>query len=156
MTDRFPREQRSAIMRAVKARDTAPELLVRRLLFSLGYRFRLHRAELPGKPDLVFGGRRKVIFIHGCFWHQHPNCKRAKAPSSNIAFWEAKLRRNVDRDRRVQAQLASSGWQYLILWECEIGDRAVLTARLRQFLGAPRSSRSDSTLSKDHLGSGRR
>lgn len=128
-------------MRSVKARDTVPELVVRRLLFSLGYRFRLHCGELPGKPDLVFGARKKAIFIHGCFWHQHAGCKRAKTPASNTEFWREKLHRNVERDRRVQAQLASAGWGYLVVWECEIADRRLFTERLRQFLGAPRLGR---------------
>jgi DNA mismatch endonuclease (patch repair protein) len=129
-------------MRAVSSRNTAPELLVRKLLFSLGYRYRLHRSDLPGKPDLVFSARKKVIFVHGCFWHQHPSCKRAKAPSSNISFWDQKLTRNVERDRQVQDQLMSFGWECLVLWECEITDQARLTASLRRFLGAPRADRS--------------
>lgn len=128
-------EQRSRIMRAVKSRDTKPEMAVRRLLHSMGYRYRLHRSGLPGKPDMVFGGRRKVIFVHGCFWHGH-DCRRgARTPASNTAYWTTKIARNVARDRETAARLADAGWATLIVWECELREQAALAERLKTFLG---------------------
>ncbi|GBQ98129.1 DNA G:T-mismatch repair endonuclease [Acetobacter nitrogenifigens DSM 23921 = NBRC 105050] len=129
-----PDANRSRIMRAVKSANTAPELAVRRLLFSLGYRYRLHRKDLPGSPDIVFAGRRKVIFVHGCFWHGH-DCKRgARAPKTNAEYWRSKITRNIERDRRNAAALRDQGWRSLTLWECEIGDREKLVTMLRDFL----------------------
>lgn len=124
-------------MSRVRSRDTKPELLVRKLVHGLGYRYRLHRKDLPGKPDLVFGPRHKVILVHGCFWHGHndPNCKLARAPKSRVEFWGPKLARNRERDREVGRRLNESGWEALILWECELGDRAELEQRVRAFLG---------------------
>ncbi|MBZ9711475.1 very short patch repair endonuclease [Mesorhizobium sp. ESP7-2] len=130
---------RSEIMRAVKSKDTAPEIVVRKLTHSLGFRYRLHRADLPGKPDLVFPTRRKVVFVHGCFWHGHI-CKRgARPPRQNAAYWSAKIARNVDRDARNQIELHNSGWDVFIVWECETkaGDRATLATRLDKFLTRP-------------------
>ena len=129
--------QRSERMSRVRSRDTKPELLVRKLVHGLGYRYRLHRKDLPGKPDLVFGPRRKVILVHGCFWHGHddPNCKLARAPKSRVEFWGPKLARNRERDREVERRLNESGWEALILWECELRDRAGLEQRMRAFLG---------------------
>lgn len=129
--------QRSERMSRVRSRDTKPELLVRKLVHGLGYRYRLHRRDLPGKPDLVFGPRRKVILVHGCFWHGHddPNCKLTRAPKSRVEFWGPKLARNRERDREVKRRLNESGWEALILWECELGDRAGLEQRVRTFLG---------------------
>jgi DNA mismatch endonuclease (patch repair protein) len=121
-------------MRAVKGKDTAPELLVRRLLHSHGYRYRLHRNDLPGKPDLTFPARRRVIFIHGCFWHGH-GCKRgAREPKSNVAYWRAKIARNRERDCEHQHALSRSGWAALTVWECELKDSAALLRRLKRFL----------------------
>ncbi|OUJ13005.1 Fis family transcriptional regulator [Acetobacter sp. DsW_063] len=121
-------------MRAVKSANTAPELAVRKLLFSLGYRYRLHRKDLSGSPDIVFPGRRKVIFVHGCFWHGH-DCKRgARTPKTNAEYWRTKITRNIERDRRSAATLRDQGWRALTLWECEIGDRDKLTTILRDFL----------------------
>jgi len=124
-------------MSRVRSRDTKPELLVRKLVHGLGYRYRLHRKDLPGKPDLVFGPRRKVILVHGCFWHGHddPNCKLARAPKSRVEFWGPKLARNRERDREVERRLNESGWEALTLWECELGDRPGLECRVRTFLG---------------------
>ena len=132
-----PDAARSRIMRAVRGRDTGPERTLRRLLHGLGYRFRLHRKGLPGTPDLVFPVRRKAIFVHGCFWHGHDdsNCKLARAPKSRVEFWGPKLARNRERDREVERRLNESGWEALILWECELGDRAGLEQRVRTFLG---------------------
>ena len=126
--------QRSVIMARVKSKNTVPEMIVRRLAFSLGYRYRLHVAALPGKPDLVFPGRRKVIFVHGCFWHGH-DCRAGRnRPASNIAYWSAKLDRNFTRDRENQARLKIAGWDPLVLWECELRNTEKTAERLREFL----------------------
>jgi DNA mismatch endonuclease (patch repair protein) len=121
-------------MRSVKAKNTKPEMIVRRLAHGLGYRYRLHQAGLPGKPDLVFGSRRAVIFVHGCFWHSHDGCARATKPSANAKFWQDKLSRNTARDARHLAALAEIGWRTLVIWECETKDRQSLSARLQEFL----------------------
>jgi len=121
-------------MRSVRSRDTKPELLVRRAVTALGYRYRLHKATLPGKPDLVFASRRKVIFVHGCFWHGHDCARGAREPKSNVDYWAAKVRRNRERDAKTIAALHDAGWKVLIVWECETKDRDQLTNRLSQFL----------------------
>jgi len=123
-------------MAAIKSRGSKPEMAVRRLAHFLGFRFRLHRSDLPGKPDLVFGPRRKVIFVHGCFWHQHDrtNCLDGRLPKSNTAYWKPKLLSNVDRDRDNIAALISSGWKVLVVWECEVVDRHALKQTLLRFL----------------------
>ncbi len=132
---------RSAQMRLVRDRDTRPEMVVRRLAHALGYRFRLHRRDLPGVPDLVFPGRRRLVFVHGCFWHRHgdPACWRSRLPKSRPEFWVPKLSANAARDATVEAALRASGWQVLVIWECETTPRrrADLTARLEGFLGGP-------------------
>ena len=129
--------QRSERMGRVRARDTKPELLVRRLVHRMGYRYRLHRRDLPGTPDLVFPGRRKVIFVHGCFWHRHTdaNCKLARLPKSKHDFWVPKLKANFERDVDNQDQLQKLGWEVMIVWECQLRDAAALMARVREFLG---------------------
>jgi DNA mismatch endonuclease, patch repair protein len=128
---------RSAIMRAVKSRDTAPELRVRSLLHRMGYRFRLHRADLPGKPDIVLPSRRIAIFVHGCFWHGH-DCERgARMPKTNTDYWIAKIGRNRERDAERQAELTALGWRVIVVWECEMKDSATLSARLENALGPP-------------------
>ena len=119
---------------AVKSKNTVPEMTVRRLLHSLGYRYRIHRSDLPGKPDLAFPGRRKVIFVHGCFWHQHEGCKGAHLPKSNSSYWSPKLARNVARDTTHLATLAAAGWDCLVVWECELKSGG-LAGRLQEFLG---------------------
>ena len=124
---------RSENMRRIRSKDTAPELTVRRLLHSLGYRYRLHRKDLPGKPDIVFPGRRKVILVHGCYWHAH-GCKVAHTPKTNEAYWSPKLQRNVERDRKNQEELAGLGWQSLTVWECETRSTGQMEERLRAFL----------------------
>jgi DNA mismatch endonuclease (patch repair protein) len=127
--------ERSRIMRAVKSRHTAPEMAVRRLAHGMGYRFRLHRADLPGKPDLTFPSRKAVILVNGCFWHGH-SCKRgARVPKINAAYWTAKIARNVTRDRGTLASLRRHGWRALVVWECEIKNERKLAARIRRFLG---------------------
>jgi DNA mismatch endonuclease (patch repair protein) len=131
--DVFDAKKRSAVMRAVKSKDTKPEIKVRCLLHRVGYRFRLHRADLPGKPDLVFPSRRAVIFVHGCFWHQHSGCRHADRPSSNNAYWNKKLNRNVERDKAHVVALNEQGWRVLTLWECEIRKGEVLDT-IKEFL----------------------
>ena len=129
---------RSATMRAVRSKDTTPELALRRMLHASGYRYRLHRKDLPGSPDVAFPGRRKAIFVHGCFWHGH-DCKRgARRPKDNADYWTAKLARNRARDASAQTALAAMGWETLTVWECETPKHreAVLHERLIRFLGA--------------------
>ena len=130
---------RSENMRAIRGKDTKPELEVRRLVHGLGYRFRLHRADLPGKPDLVFSARRKVIFVHGCFWHSHA-CKPGLTPRSNRDFWLPKLRKNKARDARNLDALTQQGWKVLIIWECELKDIRVLCLTVKRFLGNRKSA----------------
>ena len=139
-SDVFAAGQRSAIMRAVKSADTGPERIVRAAVRRLGFarRYRLNCARLPGKPDLVFSSLRRVIFVHGCFWHGH-SCKRgARLPKDNRPYWSGKITGNRARDRAAQAALKAQGWAILTLWECETGDEAVLTSKLARFLAAAR------------------
>lgn len=125
---------RSANMRAIRSKDMQPELAVRSLAHKLGYRFRLHRKDLPGNPDLVFPARRKVIFVHGCFWHAH-DCKVAHSPKSNLAYWMPKLERNKARDKRSIESLGALGWKALVIWECEARDARKLKKIVSLFLG---------------------
>ncbi|MFN9210349.1 MAG: very short patch repair endonuclease [Betaproteobacteria bacterium] len=127
-------KQRSEVMRRVRSKDTGPEMVVRRLVHSMGHRYRLHSATLPGRPDLVFAGRRKVVFVHGCFWHQHRGCGRARMPSSNRDYWVGKIKRNVSRDREVVRALRRAGWGVLTVWECELSNMGRLAERLGGFL----------------------
>ncbi len=127
-------ERRSEIMRRVRSKDSAAELAVRRLVHGLGYRYRLHGKGLAGHPDLVFAGRRKVIFVHSCFWHQHLGCARARVPSSNQDYWVAKLARNVARDKAVARKLRADGWGVLTIWECRLANSCSLAKRVRRFL----------------------
>ena len=122
MSDKFNEQVRSSIMRKIRSRDTALEIKIRKLLHAKGYRFRLHRNDLPGKPDIVFPSRKKVMFIHGCFWHQHqePACPISHSPKSNLEYWIPKLTRTVVRDRLNKDHLISMGWGVLTLWECEV------------------------------------
>jgi len=135
MPDKLSRERRSANMRAIQGKDTAPEMFVRRMVHGMGYRYRLHGLDLPGSPDLVFRSRRKVIFVHGCFWHQHKGCSRANEPKSNIDFWRAKLDRNAARDAEQLKFLRKIGWRVLVVWQCELKNERRLAAKLRSFLG---------------------
>lgn len=123
-------------MRAIRSKDMKPEMRVRRLAHAMGYRFRLHRKDLAGKPDLVFPSRRAVIFVHGCFWHQHPDpsCKDARLPKSNLEYWKPKLERNQRRDTQNQAELEGGGWRVLVIWECETIDGDAMSRRIRDFL----------------------
>lgn len=129
-------QQRGERMGRVRGRDTKPEMLVRRLAHAMGYRFRLHRRDPPGAPDLVFPTRRKVIFVHGCFWYRHPNpsCKLARMPKSRLDFWGTKLENNKNRDKKSIVALNDLGWETLVIWECQTGDREALQARIRGFL----------------------
>lgn len=131
---------RSRTMRAVTQKDTKPELRVRRRLHALGFRFRLHRRDLPGTPDIVLPRYKAAILVHGCFWHQHPGCSRAMPPRSRQEYWLPKLNGNVARDVRTIAALEAQGWSVLVLWECELRDIAELDAALRTFLNAAASS----------------
>lgn len=126
-------------MRAIRSKDTKPEMAVRRLAHAMGYRFRLHREDLPGKPDMVFPSRHAVIFVHGCFWHLHPDpdCKGARRPKSNTDYWHPKLTRNQTRDAEHEAALLAEGWRVLVIWECQTKDETALKQRLLAFLGPP-------------------
>lgn len=119
-------EARTRIMRGIRSRDTGPELAVRSFLHQLGLRFRVHKKDLPGTPDIVLPKYRFIVFVHGCFWHQHRGCTRAVMPRTNIGYWSVKLARNVRRDRDVRRALLRDGWRVAIMWECEIGERSLL------------------------------
>ena len=133
-----PSPERSANMARIRAKNTGPELTVRRLLHSLGYRYRLHRRDLPGTPDICFPGRKKVIFVHGCFWHRHAGCSRTTTPKTRTSFWENKFTANVVRDRRNLSGLAEVGWDAIVVWECETADLEALASRLVRFLDGRR------------------
>jgi DNA mismatch endonuclease (patch repair protein) len=135
--------RRSANMSRIRSKDTKPEMLIRRMLHGLGYRYSLHRRDLPGAPDLVFPARRKIIFVQGCFWHQHKGCVDGKIPKSRIEYWKPKLLRNVERDRQNISKLRRSGWKVLTLWECDIPKDGGLQRWLVRFLGAPPKSNQD-------------
>lgn len=135
MPDNLTTEQRRRCMSRVKNRHTKPELIVRSTLHRLGYRFRLHRRDLPGSPDVVFPGRRKVIFVHGCFWHRHPGCKAAGMPTTRAEFWKKKFDVNVSRDLEKIKSLEADNWATLIIWSCETKDAASLKVKLISFLG---------------------
>ena len=126
---------RSRMMSGIRGKDTKPEMAVRRALFGAGFRFRLHRRDLPGAPDVVMPGRRIVVFVHGCFWHRHMDCRLVKAPATNPEFWRAKIDRNVERDRRAISALRAAGWRVLIVWECVTRGRSEgLAASLREWI----------------------
>ena len=133
--DVFSKRKRSSVMSRVKGKNTRPEMVVRSLVHRMGYRFRLHRRDLPGIPDVVLAKHRKVIFVHGCFWHGHRHCRRASRPISNRAFWDAKLDGNIERDRRFQRELKRLGWDVLVVWQCETRDSEALVETLQRFLG---------------------
>ena len=118
--DRISPEERSRIMSHIRSKDTKPENRLCSLLHRLGFRFRLHRKDLPGTPDIVLPKYRTVIFVHGCFWHQHPGCKKATLPRSNVEFWKNKLEKNIERDKEVEKKLIETGWNVIVIWECEI------------------------------------
>ena len=133
MADLWTKEQRSRVMSRVKNKNTKPEVQVRSMLHRMGYRFRLHRRDLAGAPDIVLPRHRKAVFVHGCFWHNH-DCPRGKRPSTRTEFWNAKLDANIERDRANQKALEEKGWQVLTLWECEVKDSVYIQEKLRHFL----------------------
>lgn len=134
VVDTITPERRSENMRRIRSKDTSPEMAVRRLVFAEGYRYRLHKRGMPGKPDLVFAGKKKVIFVHGCFWHCHKGCPIARIPKSRPEYWTKKLSGNLERDERHIAELRQFGWEVLVVWECEV-DQPDLLDRIKQFLG---------------------
>jgi DNA mismatch endonuclease (patch repair protein) len=138
VVDSLTPEERSDIMARVRSKNSRPELAVRRIVFALGYRYRLHARALPGCPDLVFRPRRKVIFVHGCFWHRHADCALARIPKSRIDFWTTKLEGNRKRDKRNKRALTREGWKVLTIWECQLRDAARLETRIRRFLDEER------------------
>jgi DNA mismatch endonuclease (patch repair protein) len=135
-TDVYGPEKRSAVMRRVKGRDTRPELCVRRLIWRLGGRYRLNRADLPGKPDIVLAGRRLAVFVHGCFWHGHDCARGARVPKANRDYWVGKVGRNRTRDAAARDRLAALGWRVETVWECELKDAPALEARVAGWLGS--------------------
>ncbi|MCM8731574.1 very short patch repair endonuclease [Hephaestia sp. GCM10023244] len=137
--DKISPERRSENMRRIGRKDTAPEMVVRRTAHSLGLRYRLHRKDLPGTPDLVFPRQRLAIFVHGCFWHRHTGCRNCTTPSTRQEFWIAKFAANVERDARSERELCELGWQVEVIWECETRDRQALAGRLRSILGGIRT-----------------
>lgn len=137
MADKLSPEQRSRNMARIRGKNTAPEMTVRQLLHRLGYRYRLHVAGLPGRPDIVFPARRKVVFLHGCFWHRHLGCKYAYMPKSRVDFWRRKFDQNIARDERDLSALRAIGWEALVVWECEVRKVDTLRGRLVRFLETP-------------------
>jgi DNA mismatch endonuclease (patch repair protein) len=138
LTDVVDASTRSRMMSGIRGKDTRPEMLVRKALFAAGFRFRLHRADLPGAPDIVLPGRRVAIFVHGCFWHMHAGCRFSKLPATRPAFWKAKLEGNVARDKRAVEMLADSGWRILVVWECATrgkGTLGPLSEALTEWIG---------------------
>ena len=135
MTDTVDPATRSEIMSRIRGRDTEPEMIVRRIAHGLGFRFRLHRRDLPGSPDLVFPRYRAAIMVHGCFWHRHPGCKYASSPKTRVRFWEDKFEGNVVRDRRNEDSLHELGWRVMVIWECETRDREAVAERISEYLG---------------------
>ena len=136
--DTLTPQERSARMALIRGKNTKPELLVRRLVHSLGYRYRLHRSDLPGKPDMVFPGRGKIVLVHGCFWHRHKECALARLPKSRGEFWLPKLEGNAKRDARNIRALRRQGWGVMTIWECQLGDMELLARRIKRFLNAER------------------
>jgi DNA mismatch endonuclease (patch repair protein) len=136
VTDRLDPDRRRRLMQRVKGKDTQPEKIVRSLLHRLGYRFRLHRKDLPGTPDIVFPRRRLALFVHGCFWHGH-GCRIGQPPKSRLDYWQPKIEGNRARDQRKEAALAAAGWRVAVVWQCELSDRDSLADRLRHMLDTP-------------------
>jgi DNA mismatch endonuclease (patch repair protein) len=141
MVDRLSQDRRSWNMSRIRGKDTAPEITVRSLMHGMGYRYRLHRRDLPGTPDIVLPARRKALLVHGCFWHRHPGCRYAYAPKSRVDYWSDKFEKTVARDKAAQCELEKAGWEVMVIWECELKDTLRVKARLAKFLGSP--SRSD-------------
>jgi DNA mismatch endonuclease (patch repair protein) len=135
--DSVSSSRRSEIMSRIRSSDTRPEMQIRRLLHGLGYRYVLHRRDLPGVPDLVFPSRRKIVFIQGCFWHQHKGCIDGRIPKSRVSYWKPKLQRNVERDRLNISKLRRAGWKVMSVWECDADKPDIVRKRLTRFLGEP-------------------
>lgn len=151
MTDVYTADKRSAVMRAVKGRDTAPERTVRRLLWRLGARYRLHRADLPGNPDIVLAGRRLAVFVHGCFWHGHACARGARVPKANRDYWTGKIAANRRRDEKAAAALAALGWRVEAVWECELANAVALASRLAAVLETSPVARRPQPRPRDRL-----
>lgn len=141
LVDRLTPERRSWLMSRVRGKNTSPEMRVRRAAHAMGSRFRLHRKNLPGKPDLVFAKHRVAMFVHGCFWHRHAGCTKASTPKSQVEFWQRKFDANVTRDERVEAELLALGWRVVTLWECETKSDDELRFKLGGILGYTERSR---------------
>lgn len=134
MADVFTKKKRSDIMSKIRAKNTKPELLVRQFLFSKGFRYRLHQNALPGKPDIILKKYKTVIFVNGCFWHGHKNCKKSILPTSNITFWKEKIQANIDRDKRSKRSLKKLGWSIFTIWECNIENKMAFTKTMNKLL----------------------
>jgi DNA mismatch endonuclease (patch repair protein) len=132
--DKLDSARRSENMRRIRSRNTVPEIAVRSIIHRMGFRFRLHKKDLPGKPDIVLARLHKVVFVHGCFWHQHAKCREGRIPKSRPEYWIPKLRGNCDRDAQHRSSLRKLGWQSLVVWECEIRQPARLERKLERFL----------------------
>lgn len=132
--DRISSDERSLVMAHVRSGNTKPEMLVRRLVFSMGYRYRIHYPRLPGKPDLAFPSKKKVIFVHGCFWHRHAGCKLASTPATRTEYWLPKFARTVQRDRSTEDALLEGGWKFLVVWECQLRDMNQIAILIKNFL----------------------
>lgn len=145
MVDTLDQPSRSRVMARVKGKNTRPELLVRKMVFAAGYHYRIHVKDLPGCPDLIFPGKRKVIFVHGCFWHRHEGCKSARMPKSRIDFWSAKLNGNKLRDTRTYDALLGAGWQVMVVWECDLRHPEAVAKAIKIFLDAPLRSSPNAT-----------
>jgi DNA mismatch endonuclease (patch repair protein) len=140
LADIFSKKIRSDIMSKIKGKNTEPERVVRSLLHRMGYRFRIHRADLPGKPDIVLSKYKVVIFVHGCFWHHHRDCKYAYEPKTRAEFWKNKFKKNAERDQKIKTELSKMGWRVGVVWECETRDKNMLSCRLRSLLSRFHSS----------------
>jgi len=136
MADIFSANKRTEIMKKVRTKDTGCELAVRKIIYAIGYRYRLHKKSLPGRPDIVFSGRKKVVFVNGCFWHGHSGCSRGKLPDSNSLFWQKKLEGNKLRDTRILKSLSALGWKSLVVWQCQVNRRNIdrLQNKIKKFL----------------------
>lgn len=132
--DNLTKEQRKLCMSRIRSKNTKPELIVRRILSGLGYRYRLHNSKLPGKPDIMISKAKMIIFINGCFWHQHKNCKKQSMPASNKDYWEKKLKRNVEKQKQDVRALRGLGWKVYKIWECQTANEKKLTSRVMQIL----------------------
>lgn len=134
MADQLSPQRRSRLMSKVRSKNTNPEIRVRKVMHSLGLRFRLHKTDLPGTPDIVLPKLRTVVFVHGCFWHRHKGCRRASIPSSNVAFWREKFDRNIARDKQNRALLRKLGWRSVVIWECQTSDQNRLSSKIKLLL----------------------